>query len=87
MLQRNPDIRELSGPEKFLISEFGLCLCNTGTNWGPDTFSLISRSLISGLHCIMFASGPEDRTSIQGRVIPKTPKIVLDPALLNAQHY
>ena len=34
-----------------------------------------------------FASGPEDRGSILGRVIPKTQKMVLDAALLNTQHY
>ena len=35
----------------------------------------------------MFATGPGDRGSIPGRVIPKTQKIVLDAALLNTQHY
>ena len=34
-----------------------------------------------------FASGPGDWTSILGWVIPKTQKIVLVAALLNAQHY
>ena len=33
------------------------------------------------------ANGPEDRGSITGRVIPKTPKMELDAALLNTQHY
>ena len=35
----------------------------------------------------VFANGPGDRGSIPGRVIPKTEKMVLDPALLNTQHY
>ena len=35
----------------------------------------------------MFATGPGDRGSIPGRVIPKTQKMVLDAALLNTQHY
>ena len=35
----------------------------------------------------VFANGPGDRGSIPGRVIPKTQKMVLDPALLNTQHY
>ena len=35
----------------------------------------------------LFASGQGDRGSIQGRVIPKTQKMVLNPALLNTQHY
>ena len=30
---------------------------------------------------------PGDRGSIPDRVIPKTKKMVLDPALLNTQHY
>ena len=35
----------------------------------------------------VFANGPGDRGSIPGRVIPKTPKMVLDAALLSTQHY
>ena len=35
----------------------------------------------------MFTNGPGDRGSIQGRIIPKTPKIVLDTSLLNKQQY
>ena len=42
------------------------------------SFGLISR---------VFASGPGDRGSIPGRVIPKTQKVVLDKALLCTQHY
>ena len=33
------------------------------------------------------ANGLGDRGSIPGRVIPKTPKMVFDAALLNTQHY
>ena len=35
----------------------------------------------------VFANGPGDLGSIPGRVIPKTQKMVLDPSLLNTQHY
>ena len=35
----------------------------------------------------MFANGPGDLGSIPGRVIPKTPKMVLDASLLSTQHY
>ena len=35
----------------------------------------------------VFADGPGDHSSILGRVISKTQKIVLDASLLNAQHY
>ena len=35
----------------------------------------------------VFVSGPGDRGSIPGRVIPKTQKMVLYAALLNTQHY
>ena len=34
----------------------------------------------------VFANGPEDLSSIPGRVIPKTQKMVLDTSLLNTQH-
>ena len=37
--------------------------------------------------CRVFANGPRDRSSIPGRVIPKTQKMVLDATLLNTQHY
>ena len=35
----------------------------------------------------VFANGLRDRGSILGRVIPKTPKMELDAALPNTQHY
>ena len=35
----------------------------------------------------VFANGPGDLSSISGRVIPKTLKMVLDTTLLNTQHY
>ena len=40
-----------------------------------------------GLMNRVFANGPGDRSSISGRVIPKTQKMVLDAALLNTQQY
>ena len=35
----------------------------------------------------VFANDPGDLSSIPGRVIPKTQKMVLDASLLNTQHY
>ena len=35
----------------------------------------------------VIANGPGDRDSIQGQVILKTLKIVLDATLVNTQHY
>ena len=35
----------------------------------------------------VFTNGPGDRGSLQGQVIPKTQKMVLDAALINTQHY
>ena len=35
----------------------------------------------------LFANGPGDLSSIPGRVIPKTFKMVLDTSLLNTQQY
>ena len=35
----------------------------------------------------VFANGPGDQGSMPGRVIPKTPKMVLDAALFNTQHF
>ena len=40
-----------------------------------------------GLAVRVFVKGPGDLTSIPGRVIPKTLKMVLDVSLLNTQHY
>ena len=40
-----------------------------------------------GLMSRVFACGPGDQGSIPGQVIPKTQKMVFDPALLNTQHY
>ena len=42
---------------------------------------------IIGLMNRVLANGPGDRGSIPGRVLPKTPKMVLDTTLLNTQHY
>ena len=43
--------------------------------------------IIIGLMSRVFANGSGDQSSITGRVIPKTQKMVLDAALLNTQHY
>ena len=40
-----------------------------------------------GLAVRVFANDPEDLSSIPGRVIPMTQKMVLDASLLNTQHY
>ena len=40
-----------------------------------------------GLMSRVFASGPGDQGSVSGWVIPKTQKMVLNHALLNAQRY
>ena len=44
------------------------------------------RSLIGQVGRV-FTNGPGDLGSIQGRVIPKTLKVVLDTSLLNTQQY
>ena len=40
-----------------------------------------------GLVGRMFANGPGELSSVPGRVIPKTLKMVLDTSLLNTQQY
>ena len=40
-----------------------------------------------GLVGRVFANGPGDLSSIPGRVVPKTLKMVLDTSLLNTQQY
>ena len=35
----------------------------------------------------VFVSGSRDRSSLLGRVIPKTQKMILDFSLLNTKHY
>ena len=40
-----------------------------------------------GLMSRVYANGPGDQGSIQGWVISKTRKMVLDAVLLNTQHY
>ena len=35
----------------------------------------------------VYANGPWDRVSIQGQIIPKAQKMLLDASLLNIQHY
>ena len=43
--------------------------------------------MVIGLVGRVFPNGPGDRSSIPGRVIPKTLKMVLDTSLLNTQQY
>ena len=51
-----------------------------GKNWrtGQRHIGLVGR---------VFTNGPGDLSSIPGRVIPKTLKMVLDTSLLNTQQY
>ena len=49
-------------------------------------FNYIYNRLI-GLEGKVFANDPGDPSSIPGRVIPKTLKVVLDTSLLNTQQY
>ena len=42
---------------------------------------------VIGLMSTVFANGLGDRGSIQGRVIPKTPKMVVDTILLYTHQY
>ena len=58
----------------------------------PDCVHVLVYSLICTLSCIyrasrVFAYGPGDWSSIPGRVIPKSFKMVLDATLLDTQHY
>ena len=48
---------------------------------------LLFYNRLIGLVGRLFANGPEDLSSIPGRVIPKNFKIVLDTSLLNTQQY
>ena len=48
---------------------------------------LNKKTQLIGLVSRVFANGPGDLGSIQGRVIPKTFKMVLDTSLLNTQQY
>ena len=43
--------------------------------------------LTIGIMVRVFANGSGSQGSIPNRVIPKTPKIVLDASLLTTQHY
>ena len=52
----------------------------------PIKYSLTNNRSI-GRMIRMSANDPGDRGSIPGRVISKTKKMVLDPSLLNTQHY
>ena len=48
---------------------------------------LVGLMLAISLMSRVFANGPGDQSSISGRVIPKTQKMVLGSALPNTQHY
>ena len=67
-----------------------VCVCAI-CKWIVDRYYYfwINQSLFIYTHLVgkVFASGPEDRGSIPGRVIPETLKVVHDTSLLNTQHY
>ena len=46
----------------------------------------VSPTIYTGVMFRVFANGPGDRSSIPGRVMPKTKKMVLDATLLNTQY-
>ena len=48
---------------------------------------LTKMNKVAGLAIRVFAKGPRDRGSIQGLVLPKTQKMVLDASLVNTQHH
>ena len=52
-----------------------------------DNSLVLNINRLIGLVGKVFANGPGDLSSVSGRVIPKTLKIVLDDFLLYNQHY
>ena len=65
-------------------------------NWSANEFGALDFILRNytlyiipyiGMMVRVFANGPKDLRSIPGRVIPKSPKMVLDASLLNTQQY
>ena len=53
-----------------------------------EIFIILALSIINnGLVGRVFANAPGDLSSVPGRVIPKTFKMVLDNSLLNTQQY
>ena len=70
----------------------GRLLVNSSTipTWNQDTYQNwkdLNKLCRHGPAVRVFANGPGDLSSIPGRVIPKTLKMVLDTTLLNTQHY
>ena len=49
--------------------------------------SVINHYYINWIMSSVFAIGPGDRSSIPGRVLLKTQKMVLDASLLKTRHY
>ena len=49
--------------------------------------SFMTKLMAIGLMSRVFPNGQEDQGSIQGQVIPKTQKMVLDATWLSTQHY
>ena len=70
-------------PHLLLLSLSFFCYASLGISPFHNLFT----SWLIGLVGSVFANGPGDLSSIPGRVIPKTLKIVFDTSLLNAQQY
>ena len=61
--------------------------CSTAVGTEPFSPSVFEGFRAIDLMSRMFANGPRDRSSIPGRIITKTQKMVLDTALLITQRY
>ena len=66
------------------LSHIHVWLCNNMTN---NILGQSQNFVFLVDFFLYFANGPGDLGSIQGRVIPKTLKMVLDTSLLNTQQY
>ena len=53
----------------------------------PHSITLKIKLAYIGMMVRVFVNGSEDLGSIQGQVIPKTQKMLLDSSSLNTQHY
>ena len=66
----------------------GLFLCTSAYDFLPSSFlPSFQLTYIYELVGRVFANGLGDLSSIPGRVIPKTLKMILDTSLLNTQQY
>ena len=75
---RSISFKNLLKRNEFVFNSYSIFIANIGKWLKTEPLDLMSG---------VFANGPGERSSILGRVISKTPKMVLDTALLNTQHY